>query len=329
MAGLRGLMILLVLMVGLAHCQEKNTITLPPRTGAGSSTPVATLPPLTGADPSTPVAISPPSTVAAPTAATSKLPPSNKPTPTSLSTTLKPSSSSIKTAVNTSHPSTQNDTSTNNQSTNQTTLPASISNENSTNNQSSNQPTTSPQPNTTMAATTAEPSTNQKCSYSVEKIKFGLKIKMTDSTPGYYTIYVAENEGSFERKGNFSFPSKNSTHEIKPLKPCTKYQLNVTFIDSNGTEIPCNKTEDKTKTTGMTEQEIKNISCSPGYFCYQSGWNISSLLSENNKVSIEDFNNGSYRFKHAYDEMCSDLVLEFPPENCSNVTFTVSEKFTV
>uniref|UniRef100_A0A3B3TUB8 Receptor-type tyrosine-protein phosphatase C n=1 Tax=Poecilia latipinna TaxID=48699 RepID=A0A3B3TUB8_9TELE len=149
---------------------------------------------------------------------------------------------------------------------------------------------------------------------------------MTDSTPGYYTIYVAENEGSFERKGNFSFPSKNSTHEIKPLKPCTKYQLNVTFIDSNGTEIPCNKTEDKTKTTGM---KIENISCPPGYFCYQSGWNISSLLSENKKVSIEDFNNGSYRFKHAYDEMCSDLVLEFPPENCSNVTFTVSEKFTL
>ncbi|XP_016517360.1 uncharacterized protein LOC103153366 [Poecilia formosa] len=207
------------------------------------------------------------------------------------------------------------------------TSPASISNENPTTNQSSSQTTTSPPitPNKTTAATTAEPNTDPKCSYSVEKIKFGLKIKMTDSTPGYYTIYVAENGGSFETKGNFSFPSKNSNYDIKPLKPCTEYELKVTFIDSNGAEIPCNKTEDKTTTTGMTERDIKSISCPSGYFCYQSGWNIRSLLKENNKVSDVQFINGSYRIKPAYESICSELVLEFPQEKCTNITFTKTE----
>ncbi|XP_032426909.1 receptor-type tyrosine-protein phosphatase C-like [Xiphophorus hellerii] len=180
------------------------------------------------------------------------------------------------------------------------------------------------------ALVAAEPETEPKCSYRVENVKFGLKIKMIDSTPGDYIIYVAEVGGPFERKGLFSSTSKNSNYDIKLLKPCTEYELNVTFSGSNGTEISCNKTENKTtKTTGMTKEEIKSVFCSPGYFCYRSDWNISKLLSENNKVSIEDFDNGSYRFKHAYDDMCSDLVLKFPTENCSNATFTISENFNV
>ncbi|XP_027883761.1 receptor-type tyrosine-protein phosphatase C isoform X4 [Xiphophorus couchianus] len=266
MAGLRGLMILLVLMVGLACCEESKIGTTPPSISK------------------------------------------------EISVTKQPSSQT--------NPS-----------------PANISNETSITNQSSSQSTPSPHPNTTKTATTAgpktdpksEPKTDPKCSYSVENVKFGLKINMTNSAPADYIIYVAEVGGPFERKGNFSSTSKNSSHDIKLLKPCTEYELRVTFSGSNGTEISCNKTENTitSKTTGMTKEEIKNGSCSPGYFCYQSDWNISKLLSRHNKVSIEDFNNGSYRFKHAYDDMCSDLVLKFPTENCSDATFTISENFNV
>ncbi|XP_054916522.1 uncharacterized protein LOC129379721 [Poeciliopsis prolifica] len=249
MAGLRGLMILLVLMVGLARCKDNTT-------------------------------------------------------------------------VNTSPASTSNETPNTNQSSSETKLsPASTSNETPNTNQSSSQT------NTTMTPTTAQPKPDPKCSYSVETIEFGLKIQMTDFTPNNFTVYVAEIRDSFERKGNFN-TSKNSTYVIKPLKPCTEYELKVTFSDSNGAEISCNSTKDKTTTTGMTDRDIKKASCPPGYFCYQSDWNINSLLSENNKVSIEDFKNGSYRFKHVYDDMCSDLVLTFP-ESCSNATFTKSENFTV
>ncbi|XP_043986456.1 receptor-type tyrosine-protein phosphatase C isoform X3 [Gambusia affinis] len=266
MAGLRGLMILLILMVGLAHCQVPN-----------------------------------------------------------------PAEPKTDPKINTSPPSISNETSTTNQSSSQTTLsPPSISNETSTTNQSSSQITLSPQPNTTMTPTTAEPKKDQNCFYSVENVKFGLKIKMTNSTPGNYTVSVAEKRGPIEREEIFLISNKTSTHDITSLKPCTEYELNVTFRDLNDTEIFCNKTENKTtKTTGLTEQEIKSISCNPGHFCYQSGWNISFLLSKNS-VSIEDlYNNGSYRFKHTYDKMCSDLVLKFPTENCSNDTFTIYKNFSV
>uniref|UniRef100_A0A3Q2E5B6 protein-tyrosine-phosphatase n=1 Tax=Cyprinodon variegatus TaxID=28743 RepID=A0A3Q2E5B6_CYPVA len=95
------------------------------------------------------------------------------------------------------------------------------------------------------------------CSYSVKSIQFGFLIKMTDFTEGLYTI--DEEEGLFERKDNVSFSNKNSTHEIKPLKPCTDYKVIVTLIGVNDTKI-CNKTEDKntttTRTTGMS-----NFSC--------------------------------------------------------------------
>ncbi|KAM4575542.1 uncharacterized protein V3H82_010032 [Fundulus diaphanus] len=90
-----------------------------------------------------------------------------------------------------------------------------------------------------------------KCSYSVEAIQFGFQIKMTDFTAGKYAIDVAEKEGSVERKAPVSFSNEKSTHQIKPLKPCTEYELNVALISSNGREILCTNTDTKTTTTGM------------------------------------------------------------------------------
>ncbi|MEQ2264147.1 hypothetical protein XENORESO_020506, partial [Xenotaenia resolanae] len=122
-----------------------------------------------------------------------------------------------------------------------------------------------------------EANTDPKCSYSVKTIQFGLQMKMTNFTAGNYTIEVAEKECPFKRRSTVSFSNEKSTHEIKPLKPCTEYEQNVTLIATNGIKITCNKTDDKTTTTtGMSEQVIKEASCPSGYFCYQSGWNISS-----------------------------------------------------
>lgn len=152
---------------------------------------------------------------------------------------------------------------------------------------------------------------------------------MTDSTPGNYSIDVAEEAGPFKRKVNVSFSSQSLTHEIKPLKPCTEYKIAVTLIRINDTEILCNNTGNKNKTTGMKKEDIKNVSCSSGYFCYQSDWNISSLSSKHNKVSSSEFINGSYRFKPAYEDICSDFVLKFPEENCTDFSLTISENVPV
>ncbi|MEQ2201007.1 hypothetical protein XENOCAPTIV_006166, partial [Xenoophorus captivus] len=176
----------------------------------------------------------------------------------------------------------------------------------------------------------SEVNTDPKCSYSVETIQFSLRMKMTNFTPGNYTIEVAEKQGPFERRSTVSFSNEKSTHEIKPLKPCTEYELIVTLIATNGTAIPCNKTDNKTTTTttGMSEQDINKTSCPSGYLCYQSDWNISSLVSKH-KVSAAEFINGSYRFKPAYEDICSDFVLEFPDKNCQNLYFTSSENVPV
>ncbi|XP_047230876.1 uncharacterized protein LOC124873892 [Girardinichthys multiradiatus] len=165
-----------------------------------------------------------------------------------------------------------------------------------------------------------------KCSYRVETVQFGLLMKITYFTPHNYTIDVAEKEGRFKRRSTVSFSNENSTHEIKPLKPCTEYELIVTLIPTNGTEITCKKTDNKTTitTTGMSEQDIKKASCPSGYLCYQSGWNISSLVSKHNKVSAAEFINGSYRFKPAYEDICTDFVLKFPDKNC-NISLNSSE----
>ncbi|MEQ2257686.1 hypothetical protein ILYODFUR_037346, partial [Ilyodon furcidens] len=276
---------------------------------------LSTSPPHSGTSSLQPVSTLLPSTSAAQAVTTSEAP--NKPTLTSSSSNL---SSSVQ-----SNPSSN---------VSAITSPASTSNETTLSSatiQSSPQTSTSPpstQPTTTMAATTAEANTDPKCSYSVETIQFGLRMNMTDFTAGNYTIKVAEKEGPFERRSTVSFSNENSTHEIKPLKPCTKYQLIVRLIATNGTEIPCKKTEYKTTTTGMSEQDIKKTSCPSGYLCYQSGWNISSLVSKHNEVSDAEFINGSYRFKPAYEDICSDFVLEFLDENC-NVSLTSSEYIPV
>lgn len=77
---------------------------------------------------------------------------------------------------------------------------------------------------------------------------------MTISTPGNYIVSVAEKRGPIEREEIFLISNETSTHNITSLKPCTEYELNVTFRDLNGTEIFCDKTENKTtKTTGLSE----------------------------------------------------------------------------
>ncbi|XP_017159753.1 uncharacterized protein LOC108166217 [Poecilia reticulata] len=172
----------------------------------------------------------------------------------------------------------------------------------------------------------SKPPTDPGCSYSVKPIQFGFQIKLAYSAPGNYTMNytIAEKESSFERKATSFLHNKTSTWEIKPLKPCTEYELNVILINNYTTKL-CNNTENKTSTTmEMTQRDITNISCPSGYFCYQSGWNISSLLSGNN-VSDVQFINGSYRIKPAYESICSELVLEFPQEKCSNITFNKTE----
>ncbi|XP_044054304.1 receptor-type tyrosine-protein phosphatase C-like [Siniperca chuatsi] len=168
-----------------------------------------------------------------------------------------------------------------------------------------------------------------QCSYTVTPIKSGFRINITSSTNGSYTININE-EGRPETGMKFEHTNQTSSHEIKHLKPCTKYEHNVAFIDEPGKEIPCTCTENKTTTTKMSKDDIEDAIC-PGYVCYRSDWDISSSLSTSNKISAEPCksDNKAFCIKPGYDDICSDLITTFTSGHCVDSPFSLNKSITV
>ncbi|XP_074490882.1 uncharacterized protein LOC141767463 isoform X2 [Sebastes fasciatus] len=164
-----------------------------------------------------------------------------------------------------------------------------------------------------------------QCSYNVTPIKFGFLIDMImNSTTGDYTITLNE-EGQAKSIYNFN----QSRHVIEHLKPCTEYEHSVLFIDGAGKATPCNGTENETMTSGMSKDDIKDVSCMPGYVCYQSDWNISSSLSASNNVPAEPCktDNKMFCIKPGFDDICTDLTTTFRSD-CT-ASFDVTKSITV
>lgn len=89
--------------------------------------------------------------------------------------------------------------------------------------------------------------------YTVGAIDFGLEINIADN-PGNYTIDINEEGLPLTRRTfQHSFSNTSVSHKIQQLKPCTKYELMVTF--DNDAKIPCNTTNNEhyKTTTSMSE----------------------------------------------------------------------------
>ncbi|XP_035863123.1 receptor-type tyrosine-protein phosphatase C isoform X2 [Sander lucioperca] len=184
---------------------------------------------------------------------------------------------------------------------------------------------------TTVTATKATTPAPPQCSYTVKAIRFGFQIDMMTSTTGNYTINIKEKDGpKTEEKFTVHSFIQNSKHEIKDLKPCTEYEHNVTFIDSAGNVTSCNNTENKTQTITISEGDISEGSCKPGYVCYRSDWDISSSLFSSNNIPAEKCTNGSTFFciKPRYDDICTDLTTTFTSETCLG-SFNLTRSITV
>ncbi|XP_031164337.2 receptor-type tyrosine-protein phosphatase C-like [Sander lucioperca] len=184
---------------------------------------------------------------------------------------------------------------------------------------------------TTVTPTKATTPAPPQCSYTVKAIRFGFQIDMMTSTTGNYTINIKEKgrPKTEERSTVHSF-IQNSKHEIKDLKPCTEYEHNVTFIDSAGNVTSCNNTENKTQTITISEGDISEGSCKPGYVCYRSDWDISSSLFSSNNIPAEKCTNDSTFFciKPRYDDICTDLTTTFTSETCLS-SFNLTRSITV
>ncbi|XP_067452631.1 receptor-type tyrosine-protein phosphatase C [Thunnus thynnus] len=184
-----------------------------------------------------------------------------------------------------------------------------------------NQTQTSPP--TTQSITTVTPTTEAppQCSYTVTPIKFGFQINFINSSLDTYTINVKE-EGQNQIGGKAIFQHSNpniTTHNIRHLKPCTDYEHNVTF-DHAGIEISCNHSDSNTtvKTMEMTEDDIKLSSCLPGYLCYKSDWDISSVQINNLTAMRCPSDNKTFCIKPGYNDICTNLMTTFTQEKCVN-----------
>ncbi|XP_044217435.1 receptor-type tyrosine-protein phosphatase C [Thunnus albacares] len=164
--------------------------------------------------------------------------------------------------------------------------------------------------------------TPPQCSYTVTPIKFGLEIEFKNSPLGNYTINVKE-EGQNQIGGKaifFQHSNPNiTTHNIIHLKPCTDYEHNVIF-DHAGIEISCNHSDNKTtvKTNEMTKDDIERSSCIPGYLCYKSDWDISSVQINNIEAVQCPSDNKTFCIKPGYNDICTNLTTTFTQEKCVN-----------
>ncbi|XP_059196355.1 receptor-type tyrosine-protein phosphatase C-like [Centropristis striata] len=185
--------------------------------------------------------------------------------------------------------------------------------------------------NTTVIPTTEGPQAPPppQCSYTVTPIKFGFQIEMKkNSTPGNYTINISEVGQQGARTTSIVQLNKKLTHEIKHLKPCTKYEHAVKLIDGAGTVTPCYSTDNKTTTTVMEKGDITDGSCMPGYVCYRSDWDISSSLSKPNNLSPCKSDKTQFCIKPGHNDTCTDLTTTFTSGHCNN-SFSLTKEISV
>nr|XP_040039850.1 receptor-type tyrosine-protein phosphatase C-like isoform X2 [Gasterosteus aculeatus aculeatus] len=184
--------------------------------------------------------------------------------------------------------------------------------------------TTQPKPPIiTPAASGPQP---QQCSYIVTHILSGFMVNVSmDPTTTNYTINLKET-GQTIKTINPTF--NQSFHEIKHLKPCTEYVLNLTFTDSTGQEKPCGA-ESTNTTLGMSEYDVQNGTCMSGYVCYRSEWDSSSLSTSYNIPAEQcKSDNKTFCIKPRYNDICTDLTTTFPSENCLT-SFNLTRSITV
>ncbi|XP_054458931.1 receptor-type tyrosine-protein phosphatase C [Anoplopoma fimbria] len=168
-----------------------------------------------------------------------------------------------------------------------------------------------------------------ECFYNVTAIQFGFQVDILNFTPANYNVTVKE-EGRPGKPIVQSFNQKS--HKIPYLKPCTEYELNVTFIDNAGKATPCKHIENRTMTLtlNMNQTEVEEGSCMPGYVCYRSNWDISSSLSTKNYIPAMPCksNNTEFCIKPGYNDICTNLTTSFTSGKCG-AFFHLTKDITV
>ncbi|XP_062251206.1 receptor-type tyrosine-protein phosphatase C isoform X2 [Platichthys flesus] len=331
MAGLRGVTILLLWagIIGLAKCQNANISThvtaqvsdQPTKATTASATTNHTKTPLPMASPEdTKLNATVDNTIPAKATTASATTNDNKgPSPLT-----SPEDTKLTTRVRRDTDVSSNDTtasaSTNDTETTSHKTPTNVSTHNTTVNNN-----TTPE-----RGTTAPPLT---CNYTVKSIKFGLRIDITSSAVSsvHTTIMInEEGENATEAIPRAPHSNQSSYHEIKQLKPCTKYELKVTLVDKDE-QTPCHcTTENVPMTIGIMKDDIEEANCSSTSgksVCYRTGWDINSF--QTTPVMIPDLQCGhnTVCFKPGFDDICSNITFTLP--TCTNISSQFNRSITL
>uniref|UniRef100_UPI0037E86D49 receptor-type tyrosine-protein phosphatase C n=1 Tax=Semicossyphus pulcher TaxID=241346 RepID=UPI0037E86D49 len=313
MAGLYGLKILLLWagLIALANCQNNRTVSalLPSRTPTNTASPsVISL----SATSSSPRNMTAAPVMSSATSITAPTPPLTSGNVSHISATTPPASTLPAPTTTSDRKKTDPQTNT----TQNETSPANTT----------GAPTT--------AATAEPPPSLPQCSYTVSKIQFGLRIDITSSTSGSYSINITkEARPQSGDKSKVDHLSRTSTHNITHLKPRTTYEHAVAFIDSTGKETSCNHTGKGTTelTSEMKNGDVTEGSCFPDHVCYRSEWDISSSMSASNNVTAKQCPNNDRVFciKPGNNDTCTDLTTNFTSGNYGKSTFSLTKSITV
>ncbi|XP_029001392.1 receptor-type tyrosine-protein phosphatase C isoform X2 [Betta splendens] len=187
----------------------------------------------------------------------------------------------------------------------------------------------STQPNTTVTSATKATAVN--CSYTVTLSLSGLKFDMSNNVNGTFSLHLSEEGTTTTVKHELD--NQTTSFEIKHLKPCTEYEHTVTFRTLGPvSEVKCNLTsaDHKTRTNSLRKMEINAENCKPGFICYDSNWNITSLLSTPNSVRVEQCSSDNRTACVRLDktDVCTNFTSEFISKKC-NSSFTVTSTITI
>ncbi|XP_069377840.1 receptor-type tyrosine-protein phosphatase C-like isoform X2 [Paralichthys olivaceus] len=162
-----------------------------------------------------------------------------------------------------------------------------------------------------------------QCSYTVNPIRYGIQINITSSAVVKASIEINE-EGKPETKQVFTVLrfDQTSSHPIKQLKPCTKYNAHVKVHYSNET-TSCNIIGNDTSTSEIHKDDIA-FSGRDKSVCFQTEWNISSISVQTNGTVV----NNSVCVKPNYADLCSDLTLIFTSQSC-NTSFPFTRNISL
>ncbi|KAM7409681.1 hypothetical protein PAMA_001260 [Pampus argenteus] len=162
------------------------------------------------------------------------------------------------------------------------------------------------------------------CSYTITPFKFGFQINITNGANGSYSLNVKEVNQSETRKEILQNNNQNSSFRTHiDLKPCVSYDHNLTM---NGKDT-CKHSDNKpVRTTEMTEADIKPARCTPGYLCYRSKWDISSVQITSNTISAVPCSRDKQTFciKPDYNDICTNLTTTFT-QQCMKSSFNLTE----